>query len=155
MDFYTTVVVELKKTGLEYIERIAFELPFDSTNTKGYSELTDKDKVILANFKFNNAIEKKSELTLKANDLDVLFYNGAAMGGVLENKASTPIFWTNGASAAFGVPPVDNADYKYITTRISIGSYVVYDFEKPIKATDYKDLTLQLLAWSQGADENQ
>ena len=155
LDFYTTVVVELEKTGLKSIERIAFELPFDSTNTKGYPELTGKDKVILADFKFNDGLEKKPELLLKANNLDVLFYNGGLMAGVLENKAPTSIFWTNGASAAFGLSPVDNTEYKYMTTRISTGTYMVYMLKEPVNIKDYHNLTLKLLAWPQGADEKQ
>ena len=153
LDFYTTAVIELEKTGLVTIERIAFELPFDSTNTKGYPELTGKDKVILANFKFNDGVEKKAELTLKANDLGVLFYGGGLMSGVLESKTPTSIFWTNGASAAFGLSPVDNADYKYMTTRISTGTYVVYMLKEPVNIREYHNLTLQVLAWPQGADD--
>lgn len=155
LDFFTTVIVELEKTGLVNIERIAFELPFDSTNTKGYPELTNMDKVILADFKFNDGIEKKAELLLKANNLDTLFYNGGLMGGVLEDKAPTSIFWTNGASAAFGLSPVDNTEYKYMTTRISTGTYMVYMLKEPVNIKDYHNLTLKLLAWPQGADEKQ
>lgn len=155
LDFFTTGIVELEKTGLVNIERIAFELPFDSTNTKGYPELTNMDKVILADFKFNDGIEKKPELLLKANNLDTLFYNGGLMSGVLEGKAPTSIFWTNGASAAFGLSPVDNTEYKYMTTRISTGTYMVYMLKEPVNIKDYHNLTLKLLAWPQGADAKQ
>ena len=156
--FYTTVTVDLAQINLTKIERVAYMFDYSTSGNEDYSNLSESGagtKTMLANFRFNEKSVMNTDISLKANDRDVLFYNGAAMGGVLEGKASTPIFWTNGASAAFGISPVDNTEYKYMTTRISTGSYVVYMFKEPVKAADYKDLTLQLLAWPQGADANQ
>ena len=93
---------------------------------------------------------------MTANGFDFEFYNGNQACGLLSGKPMK-VFHNNTGYSAFGgfLDGINNGEKEYIhgTQRMSAGSYVTLRFKEPIKASNYKYLDIELLAYPQGVDE--
>ena len=151
--YYKTAIVSLKDVKLATIERVGIRFNNSPQGTTDYTALQNDSgtKPMLANFRFNLETDKVGEVEFKANDLDVQFYNGAGLSRVLNGKRASR---TYNRQIAYGqdTDTVADSEYKYTTSRISVGNHVIYMLEEPINIRDYDKLTLELLAWPQVAE---